>query len=106
MLHHGCGGRGGGELGPPPVLSTDTYFAEFKVGAGMEIHGQLLENKTSLRQVKALVRRHGLDVNAAKAEIDTLKVALSLEQMSSALMNFHYVTNEIPLYTHQTFAHV
>ena len=32
-------------------------------------------------------------------------VWLSLEQMSPVLMNFHYVLDEYPLYTHQTFAH-
>jgi kinesin family protein 6/9 len=66
----GNGGGGGSEANP------NVFFAEYKSGAGAELHALLLENKATLREHKTAQRRHALEVNSAKREIDEVKRAI------------------------------
>ena len=70
------------------------FFAEFKSGAGYEVAGLLRENKTTLRERRADVRRVALEVNAAKREIDNMTD--KLEQLKASKESNVQVVNGRP----------
>ena len=78
MRNGGAGASGAGAAEPNP----NVYFAEFKSGAGAELHALLLENKSNLRERRNAQRRFALEVNASKHEIDEIKRSIDLKKES------------------------